>query len=202
MENNRIRIKDKHDFEEVYSLLSSVVHVDNELPEQVFKTVTSKYAFLDFGWTMSSSFWTILQSLIRASQDPYVLLAVLDPSPTNYYFPEFGIYNWFRIPIDSSPDDYWNILNLAPEESPADSVLVYSTTVVWLSPSKKWAIWGDRAYGICVLAVPSSSDFDDLLLDPWCTLDEAFEDFLPVNFPNQTVPKSFSDVFRKNYSNS
>jgi hypothetical protein len=36
--------------------------------------------------------------LAFASQDSYILTAVLEPSPTGYFYKEFGYYNWCRLP--------------------------------------------------------------------------------------------------------
>lgn len=47
---------------------------------------------------------------------------------------------------------YWNFLNAAPASSPADSILLNSQIVVLWAPSLKWAIWGERDSGLCVLA--------------------------------------------------
>ena len=53
---------------------------------------------------------------------------------------------------DSLQSIYWDFLNAAPASSPADSILLNSQVVALWAPSLKWAIWGERDSGLCVLA--------------------------------------------------
>jgi hypothetical protein len=141
----------KADFEFWHGSVASVVNDRLRLPNQPFVKPFNKYSFEEFDWMMGDSCWPSLVNLATVSNDTKILLAVLDPDPAQYYKAEFNYYNWAIVPVDIDKNTYWSILNLTPENSPADSVLANSEIVVWLPQSLRWVIWGERSSGLCVL---------------------------------------------------
>ena len=86
---------------------------------------------------------------------------MLDPDPVQYFKKAFGSYNWATLPKSLSSNEYWDFLDSAPHENPADSILVNAQVVVVTMPSKRWVVWGERESGLCVLA----SKYNDNLPD-------------------------------------
>lgn len=195
-------IKQKQDFEEAQRLITSVFSTDRRLPDQVFNQVFRDFVFEEFDWAMSSEFWESIQQLAVLSNDSYILTAVLEPSPTDYFYHEFGYYNWFKLPVNITADDYWSVLQVGPKGSPVDAMLFNSNIVVWLSPSMKWAVWGERSYGICILAFKQGSKITTKtsVLGSWRSVNEALTDLLPINFEEKKIPKEFSASLLINYS--
>lgn len=197
-------VREKKEFDELKELVSDMLFSDDNLPQQVFREQFSHYLFEEFDWAMSDEFWDTIQKLAEQAKDDFILTAVLNPHPVNYYYKEFGYFNWTKLPINLSADDYFNVLELGPNESPADAILFNSDTVVWLSPSGKWAIWGERAYGICVLALkePTNTINSSLFLKTWRSIDnEAVMNWVGLNFKGRKVPKEVTDALYMNYSN-
>jgi hypothetical protein len=140
------------EFESWRNLVAGVLNDETRLPESPFTKRFSRYSFEEFDWMLSADCWPVLVNLAKASGDTNILVAVLEPDPVRYFKTEFGVYNWAVLPMNVEKDAYWTFLNLAPGESPADSVLANSETVLWMPPSQKWVIWGERSSGLCVLA--------------------------------------------------
>jgi hypothetical protein len=128
---------------------------------------------------------------------------VLDPNPVEYFYKEFNYYNWMKLPVNLSPDEYLDVLELGPEESPADAVLYNSYTVIWLPPSMKWAIWGERSYGVCVLGIQDVNNGTGLLqiLKTWRSFDKTVLSWVELNFVNQQLSQEIADTLFLNYSN-
>jgi hypothetical protein len=62
----------------------------------------------------------------------------------------------------------------------------------------KWAIWGERPYGTCVIGFSNEST----VIAPqglWRSAEQALYDFIPVNFIKKQIPKEFSDALIFNY---
>ncbi len=138
-----------------------------------------------------------------ASQDTHVLVAVLDPNPINYFYPTFNYYNFIKFPINITGRNYWKALETGPKDSPADAILFNSEVVVWIPLSTMWAIWGERSYGICILAFASDRvrlSVSDIT-KTWKSAESALDSFVSFNFQNQKIPKEFSDSIVLNYSN-
>lgn len=148
---------------------------------------------------MSRDFWNELEELIGLSGDPFAIMAVLDPHPVEYYYNEFSQYNWCILQEETTADEYWNMLEQGPGESPADAISINSEVVVWISSSMKWAIWGERSYGICVLGF-IDGDICDYECESWFTMDQAITDLVSLNFKNYTVPKEIISKLMKHYS--
>ncbi|MFB5677040.1 hypothetical protein ACE3NQ_06425 [Paenibacillus terreus] len=191
-------IKDTTDFEEAQHLVSNVVYVEERLPNQVFKVPFQNKVVLDFDHAMSYGFWNEVEQLTGIFDDSFVIMAVLDPHPVNYYYTEFSQYNWCMLNKGTTSDEYWNTLQQSPIESPADSILSNSEVIVWLPSSMKWALWGERSYGICILGF--SDDIGDYKSESWFTMDKAITDLVSLNFRNYTVPDEIISKLMKYYS--
>ncbi|MBB3909381.1 hypothetical protein [Anoxybacteroides rupiense] len=196
-------VREKKEFNKLIGMASNTFYIENRLPKQVFREQFNNFLFEEFDWTMDKDFWRTIQQLSRQTKDNYVLTAVLDPSPVEYFYKEFNYYNWMKLPVNLSPDEYLDVLELGPEESPADAVLYNSYTVIWLPPSMKWAIWGERSYGVCVLGLQDVNNSADLLpiLKNWRSIDETVLSWVGLNFVNQQLPQEMADIFFLNYSN-
>lgn len=184
-------ISDKEQFEEALNLVKRAFDYEQRLPEQVFNVPFQKRCVFDFDKAMGYSFWYELERLVNLSNDPYILVAVLDPHPVDYFYNEFSRYNWCILKKNTTPEEYWNAIESSPEESPADAIVFNSEVVVWLSPSMKWAIWGERSYGICILGL--SEEISSYKSESCITIDTAISDLVSLNFgskiPDEVVSK-------------
>jgi hypothetical protein len=186
------------DFAQIKETLSKVFDLDQRLPKQVFRKKFGYFLFEEFDWAMTPEFWGTLQHLSKASNDDYVIVAVVDPDPQNYFYNEFGFYNWLKLPMTLSNMDYFFALETGPEESPADAILYNTRIIAWCSPSMKWAVWGERTYGTCIIGF---SDESTAIVPQgiWRSAEQALYDFIPVNFIKKQIPKEFSDALILNY---
>ncbi|MBM7648083.1 hypothetical protein JOC78_001023 [Bacillus ectoiniformans] len=190
-----------HEFEELEKLIKNVFLTERELPQQVFQEGFGHYMFEEFDWAMTGEFWDSIKTLAKKTNDEFILAAVLEPNPIDYFFYEFGYYNWAKLPVSLSENEYSNILELGPEENSADAMLYNSDTVVWLSPSMKWAVWGERHYGICVLAFKDDNDLAlSSLLKSWQPLNDVVISWVANNFLEQKISGEISNKFHGNYS--
>lgn len=190
-------IRNIEDFYKYKELLSKVCNQDCDLPYQVFRKEFGYYLFNQFDDAMSD--WGTLQQLASVSKDEYIVTAVLDPKPMEYYFKEFGYFNWIKFPKNIESNEYWNALELGPENWPADSISNNSFTVVWFSPSMKWAIWGDRNYEVSILAFNNEEIFRSALpfLKSWRKFDETVISWLELAF--RELPVEIVKILKANY---
>ena len=190
-------IRNIEDFYKYKELLSKVCNQDCGLPNQVFRKEFGCYLFNQFDNAMSD--WGTLQQLASVSKDEYIVTAVLDPKPMEYYFKEFGYFNWIKFPKNIENNEYWNALELGPENWPADSISNNSFTVVWFSPSMKWAIWGDRNYEVSILAFNNEEIFRSSLpfLKSWRKFDETVISWLELAF--RELPVEIVKILKANY---
>ncbi len=194
MTTHALFIRDDEGFEKNKKQVEETMATKEGLPNQIFGRDFSWFAFEEFDWAMSDEFWTALQEMACVSGDSSVLMAVLDPDPKSYFKNEFGYYNWAEIPVSSSKDDYWNVLNAHPESSLADSILFNSEKVVWLPRSGKWAVWGERSYGVCVLG-----SYEHVENGPWRDVEWALANCFANNFTSRIVPAEFATLLRRNF---
>lgn len=206
MSIQEVFIKDMQEYNKVNTLIHTVFKTQGGgLPSQVFSDKFTCYRFLEFEEAMSHDFWPIIQELGRESNDPFIINAVLKPDPLEYFYKEFNYFNCTKLPINLSGEDYFSILEMGPEGYEADAMLYNSFTIVWVSPSMKWAIWGEREFGICIIAI---NDTDESLksmmdLDKFRSIKDAtVMDWIELNFRNFEVPKKIANMLIDNYSNN
>lgn len=195
-------VKDSKEFDDLKKMVLNVFNIESAFPEKVFSPTFGHFKFEEFDWTMTDEFWELIKKLAIQTNDEFVLAAVLRPSPEGYFYKEFKYYNWIKLPIHLSADSFYEILELGPEGSPADAVMYNSCTVVWLSPSMKWAIWGERNYGICVIGFRDRSQQTQRspFLKSWRSLDKIVLSWIEINFLNDESLRDFVKSLYLNYS--
>ncbi|KJL03768.1 MULTISPECIES: hypothetical protein [Priestia] len=195
-------IKDIKEFQSANNNLKNIFNTNKELPHQVFNQRCDYYLFEEFYWGMCEEFWPTVQYLTKIFSEKEVTVAVLDPHPTSYFYKEFGYFNYLKLPTSLSSEEYRNVLEIGPEDYPADAPYYHSEKIVWFSSSKKWAIWGERSLDICVIGFNEAVLLDHLMKSPskWSYLNEAVEDLIGLNFRNMTLPQDFKDSLSKNYA--
>ncbi|HEU4664239.1 MAG TPA: hypothetical protein VFS55_09440 [Dokdonella sp.] len=165
MKGSSVHIVADHEFAKLNALLNSVIDPKRELPDSPFRSHLGHWRFEEFDWLLGPGAWASLCAFATRSGDDSILVAVLDPDPVAYYKAHFGYYNWCVVPTSLTGKEYWRTLETSPPESAADSMFVNSSVVAWTSPAAKWAIWGERRTGLCVLAADGpgySADWKDL----------------------------------------
>jgi hypothetical protein len=203
MDTQMTIIRKKNDFEKVWKLVNSTFKINQSLPNQVFNQDFYNFLFEEFDWAMTPEFWnSFIQPLTFASQDTQILVAIVNPDPINYFYRVFGYYNWFNVPINITGDDYWKILETGPKNSPADAMLFNSEIIVWLPLSAKWAIWGERSYGVCILAFSDDNTriATTTFTKTWKSVDVALNDYIAINFEGKKIPNKIADSLVLNYS--
>jgi hypothetical protein len=167
-----MRICENSDYDAQVTFLSSIVDRHRTLPLNPFLGTRLTFRFDEFDWAMSGEFWETVQCLAGQSLDDELILAVLDPDPVSYFKSNFGYYEWDRLPVDMTKQQYWDFINQAPADSPADSILGVAERIVWVPQTRNWCIWAERESGLCVLASSSAYAWGnsrgiDWALD-WC----------------------------------
>ncbi|MGP3738668.1 hypothetical protein ACTWKB_05175 [Bacillus sp. 4A_MP2] len=195
-------ISDPKEFEHVLSLVHSLIHSTKTFPDQVLKTKTPHYLFEEFHWLLSDDGWEMLKGLALNHHDDYILMAVLDEQKSmDDYYHDFGYYPWVKVPLNLTPSDYLDLLTDYPIESVNNSIMDIASRVIWVSPSAKWIIYGDRGYEIGVLVILQLEQMNKQLLKTWRILDEIVLGWISVVFPNQKLPDDFKKELIRNYTN-
>jgi hypothetical protein len=196
-------LKEEKEFQNFFQVIKEMFKYDRRLPKQIFKSPLDYFLICDLDKAIGGQFHNELKNLVSVSKDDYIIMGILDPDPVTFYCKEFGFYNWLRIPANMSEDYYWNMLNFEPNGRPVDCILCNSNTIVWASPSKQWAIWGERQYGIAILGFNKDSELKQQIQenDTWGKMDEDFATLISYNFKEFKLPNEIKDSFFLHYQN-
>lgn len=202
MKYNNCVINDPYEFEEAYKLIRSLFNVNERLPELVFNKSFIHFLCEESYFALSGKFWETIQQLSQLSNDDTIIVGLLDPDPVAYFFKEFGFYNWFKFATNITPSMYEEAIHQVPKGSPADAITYNSEIIVWAPLSKKWAIWFERGYDICILGFADKNCMLPAaeLQGNWGSPQEGLEQLIALNFKHQQVPQEVADVFLANYS--
>lgn len=204
MEFKDFFIHDLQTFNTINKDLENIFNSNENLPMQVFNKEFKHYLFEEFYLLTSDDFWNTIQYLTNIFNEKEIIFAVLDPNPVEYFYKEFGYFNYLKLPTSLSKKDYINILEYGPKDYPADAPLYNSEKIVLFSSSRQWAIWGERSLDVCVMGFENSTFLNHLLTSPnhWSYLNKSVEELISLNFRNMVLPKEFKDDLSKNYSNN
>jgi len=118
----------------------------------VFQPNYVRFQFLDFDSFCSDKFWAMLQRFMEQSQDERASFVVLDPDPEHYFYRNFGRFGAMEFSREASAADYRRAIQAGPASSAADALSTNSEVLVWLPPSLRWVVWGERSPRTMVLA--------------------------------------------------
>lgn len=202
MESSNIFSLNKNEFEMAYTFVQTVFKINKRLPEQVFDKDFSSFICEESYFALSNEFWGTIQQLANLFGDEHIIVGVIEPDPDTYFFQEFGYYNWFKFPTNITASAYADILHKEPEDSPADALTYNSEIIIWTSLSRKWAVWMERGYDICILGFTDrdSMIFLNTLIGRWRPPIQALDELIALNFKDQKVPSRFKSIFLANYS--
>lgn len=202
-EGEQVFLKEKHIFEKSFQIVKEMFHYNRCLPEQVFQSTCNHYFICDIDKALGGPFQDELQNLASIFKDDYIIMGILNPDPVTYYYRKIGYYNWLHIPANAPENYYWDMLTIEPDGTPFDSLLFNSYTMVWASPSKQWAIWGERDYGVAILGLDKRNKLYTNIQenDTWGKMDEDFATLISYNFKDFKLPKDSKEKLFLHYQN-
>jgi hypothetical protein len=173
--------------------MQSLIDTTLLLPEYVFKRKYAHHLFCDAAYFASNEFWRGIKKLCVLSQDEEVLIAINDRDVMGNLYSN----NWIRITSDATVEEYESIMDHGPSGDSSDSAM-FSFHVAWMGKSGKWAIWGQREFGVCVVGLNSElMDFSD---DIWSPIDtEWVIGAISFEFPNFILPANVEKKLYENY---
>ncbi|XYQ03997.1 hypothetical protein ACS7OT_08770 [Bacillus safensis] len=196
-------IRSEKEFRFYQNLVDHVFEQNKRLPQQVFRKNFDCFLFQEFEWALSDDILPTIKDLLNSTSDREFLTAVLKPDPVDYYFKEFGYYNWLKASVNISGEDYVNALWTHPKGSIADNIITNSNIVVWLSRSLQWAILADRNLEISIIGMVSKKDCPpNILLEKgWKPLDHpVLANWLELLLKDQKTFNEYFSQFLSNYS--
>jgi hypothetical protein len=196
-------IHNSKEFKEIQKNFAQVFNISQVFPYQVFNDNFGKFSCYEFDRALFSDFWPALQKLAQASHDNFIFMAMISPDPVTYMYKNFGYYNWFKLPLTITAKEYGEVVHAGPSQDPLENIVYISEIVAWVPLSCKWAIWGQRSDGICILGFADENSVipNTFLPGLWRPIDEALEGLVSLTFPNQQIPQDVADTFIENYSN-
>ncbi|AGE21477.1 hypothetical protein V2J23_17400 [Geobacillus thermoleovorans] len=191
-------INNKNDYIEMKETLSNIFILNQSMPNQVFHREYNGFLFGEYHGMYEEEFWKGLQILAQKSGDKYILLAELE----NYYNERMERYEWAKIPVDLSYENYLDILNAEPFENIYIGLVDYSCKLVFTSPSLQWGGWGERDQELYVFACKENfkSKFKESPLTDAFQLNEAL-DYIYAIYHDKEAAKSFCEKLLENYKN-
>jgi len=183
MKIHELLIRSEEDFIQAKELINEVFNIDRILPNQVFRGGYANFKFTSSGWVMAlqadegKDFWDILKEIAAVTKDEYVIFAVLDSYPGNFFLREFAYNNWLKLPIDLSSMEYKNALFLdAPSDEPGflPSMTYCAESFFLTGSSMQWGIWIDADWEMCVLGLKEGVGAEPIsqITKDWKSLEE------------------------------
>jgi hypothetical protein len=200
MKPENLIINTVQEFDQTQQFIQSVFDTRLVLPQQIFSKEYSNFTLDEYDWTLCDEFWEVIQQLSQLSGDTDIIMAIIDPDPITYYHKKIG---YLKLPTTLTAQEYSDLLWYQSKEHNIDQVHFIANVVAWVPLSRKWAIWGERTYEVCILGFADQSITlpNNILKGKWRPLHEALEDFIFPHFRTAPIPLKDADAFIANYSN-
>ncbi|WP_433470313.1 hypothetical protein [Saccharomonospora azurea] len=104
------------------------------------------------------------------------------------------------LPVDSSPDDYWDAISEAPRGNAGEAIVFSARVLTITGLSGLWGCWGECDPDILALQGLPDHILDDAWCDefgPFLRAPDALENYISPNF-GDNIPGWFSDRFLRN----
>lgn len=185
-------------------VLGQIFNPEIKLPNNAFVGSFSLFKAFEFDLIYGEIFFTGIQSFIKKILNESFTFYTLSPSPEKYFFKHFYKYSVVKFPLNSTYEDYITFLHKNPGDSPADSLIDNSQTVILYSNNLNWGIIGDKDREIAIVGFKDLStqnmflnSFNDEML--FSTIGERAEVIQEMVNLNSSGKKFYSDLER-NYS--
>jgi hypothetical protein len=154
------------------------------------------FLFGEYYYLFDENFWKEVQRLAKVTGDSYIFFAEVD----NYYNERMGWYEWVKIPVELSYENYMDIFNMEKYDDGDIGLAHYGFKFIFTSPSLQWGIWAEREIELYVYA--SKNDFTAQLIEPPFTnvfnFNETLE-YISADYKDTEKVKLFCDTLIKNY---
>jgi hypothetical protein len=194
-----------HHSEGATAMFSMAAFTQCRLPAQVFVDTSGTFLFFEFARAFGDGAWRLFTRLAREFGESVVRCRCLDPDAELYYRANFGEAAQFSFAANGAAEAYVGQLHDWPPESIADAVAYRGDVVAWAGDSGRWACWGERASGLCVLRIAAPDRLrkelvalsDDYV--PVLTLSEALSDVVSSEMTAEAL-EGFGERMRHCYS--
>jgi hypothetical protein len=143
-------ITEQGDYDAMLSRMTAVMGLDRHLPQQVFRVLPVRWAFVPYGWMWSADTWQPVAALARYYGDSEV--AVAADAPHSEWWAEGGYQHlgaaW--ISVNDSGEAYRTFAWQDDEHAISVTMPTHLTMVV---SSGGFAMWADRGADIAVFAL-------------------------------------------------
>ncbi|MDL5143496.1 hypothetical protein [Bacillus atrophaeus] len=193
-------LEDKHQLKQFKQWVNQTFKTSEMFPDQVFHEQYKYFWFQEFSALWGDDIWDTLKLLANYYSDNQILTAVLDTPPETYRtFSDY--YNWIWTPSSLTKEEYSELLWTEPNgvrPGEIGSIQFTTTTVVWLSPSRKWGIWGNIDQEICILGLTDRQG--ELLGDnKWKILDDGVLELQEQIYQDGIIPNEVKNKIIQNY---
>ena len=144
----------KEFFLEEFEKVKSIIDVDKELPDQVFRKLYSKFLIIEFDMICTRDFFRSIKAFLKLVGEKEFSLLVIDPQPKNYFHKHISRYPLIAFSIESTEDEFISIIHEDLENSLNGSICDVTDRLVVHSESGSLFIYGERELelGIVVCA--------------------------------------------------
>ena len=191
-------------FLEEFEKVKSIIDIEKELPDQVFRKSHSAFLIIDFDEIFLPNFFRKIRTFLTSVGEREFSLLSIDPHPEAYFHRHFHKYPLIKFSIENTEDDFISMLDEDPGDSPADSVSVRTDRLVVYSDN--FFIYGGRELELGVAVISDDSKIEDAFVSSYgkeriFSVDEAVDELLYAVFINsqRRVPQNIIDKLRLNY---
>ena len=187
-----------------FEKVKSIIDIEKELPDQVFRKPHSKFLIIEFDVIFMREFFRSIKAFLKLVGEKEFSLLSIDPHPEKYFHKNFHKYPLITFSIENTEEEFLSMLDEDPGDSPADSILVRADRLVVYSESGNLFIYGERELelGIVVCADEKVEEaFASSYGEEWIfSVDGAVENILSLVFRGrEKVPQSLIDKLNLNY---
>jgi hypothetical protein len=122
------------------------------LPENVFRQTLKFFLFITFDELFMPLFFNHLKQYLLDIGENRFWVTAIDPDPKLYFGANLDFFGAIEFISSDTVDDYLSAINNYPEDSPADALAHNSNLLMFVSPTHKWAVYGDRDADIAICA--------------------------------------------------
>ena len=146
-------LKDPGEFSSAAALANSILCLDNEFPEAVFRQKCGQYLFGSSEQLWNPKLWSYIQKInsrLQSKSDDRVLLFALDFSFDKKFYNAFGHYGIVEFSSNATYDEFRAALAQPYAATGTDCLCVSATRLAFVSMSNQWVVWAHRGFEICI----------------------------------------------------
>ena len=140
--------------------INRAIYRSRMFPEKIFRDEYKYFLFITFDELFMELFFNHMQHFLKKTGEEKFWLVSVNPDPRKYFYEHFRVYGAVEFTALDSKHSFFSAINEYHDDNPGEALIHVTNSLIVLSQSGKWVIFGERESDIAVCAFSDRAEME------------------------------------------